>query len=77
MFQVDYLISFTRLGVRLDKIHKEQYILIDHKILIIAVQSLHLEGLAIYHDSGKAPWNVEKRWKEMTSKEWSEVMSFK
>jgi hypothetical protein len=36
-----------------------------------------LEGFAIYHDSGRPPWNMEKTLKELTSKEWNEVITLK
>ncbi|EFJ17191.1 hypothetical protein SELMODRAFT_421223 [Selaginella moellendorffii] len=41
----------------LDKLHK----------------SLQLDSFSIYHDSDTGPWTLEKRWDEMTSKEWSEM----
>lgn len=36
-------------------------------------QSLQLERLAIYHDSDSFPWNLDKRWEDLTPKEWTEV----
>ncbi|CAL9040995.1 unnamed protein product [Musa banksii] len=36
-------------------------------------KSLQLERLAIYHDSDSFPWNLDKRWEDLTPKEWTEI----
>ncbi|CAI9779714.1 unnamed protein product [Fraxinus pennsylvanica] len=36
-------------------------------------KSLQLERLAIYHDSNRDPWMLEKRWEDLSPKEWIEI----
>lgn len=36
---------------------------------------MHLERLAVYHDSGSTSWELEKAWEDMTPEEWGEVHS--
>ncbi|OMO58555.1 Vacuolar protein sorting-associated protein 13 [Corchorus olitorius] len=36
-------------------------------------KSLQLERLAMYHDSDSLPWNVDKKWEDLSPKEWIEV----
>ncbi|KAJ7955294.1 calcium-dependent lipid-binding family protein [Quillaja saponaria] len=33
-------------------------------------KSLHLERLAMYHDSNTLPWEIDKRWEDLGPKEW-------
>jgi hypothetical protein len=39
----------------------------------LVLQSVRLERLAVYHDSGSTPWYLEKAWEDMTPEEWEEV----
>lgn len=39
----------------------------------LVMQSLRLERLAVYHDSGSKPWSMERIWEDMTPQEWEEV----
>lgn len=41
--------------------------------MLILLQSLHLERLALYHDSNSFPWKIDKRWEDLSPKEWIEV----
>ncbi|XP_012842600.1 PREDICTED: uncharacterized protein LOC105962815 isoform X1 [Erythranthe guttata] len=36
-------------------------------------KSLHLERLAMYHDSDRDPWKLDKRWEDITPREWIEI----
>ncbi|KAJ4956285.1 hypothetical protein NE237_013068 [Protea cynaroides] len=36
-------------------------------------KSLHLERLAVYHDSDNPPWKIKKRWEDLSPKEWIEI----
>ncbi|KAF6156504.1 hypothetical protein GIB67_011305 [Kingdonia uniflora] len=36
-------------------------------------KSLQLERLAVYHDSGSLPWKMDKRWEDLSPKEWIEI----
>ncbi|GKV06822.1 hypothetical protein SLEP1_g18658 [Rubroshorea leprosula] len=36
-------------------------------------KSLQLERLAMYHDSDKLPWKVDKKWEDLSPKEWIEI----
>ncbi|XP_017974971.1 PREDICTED: uncharacterized protein LOC18603726 [Theobroma cacao] len=36
-------------------------------------KSLQLERLAMYHDSDSLPWNMDKKWEDLSPKEWIEV----
>ncbi|XP_044499300.1 uncharacterized protein LOC123220770 isoform X3 [Mangifera indica] len=36
-------------------------------------KSLHLEMLALYHDSNSFPWKIDKRWEDLSPKEWIEI----
>ncbi|TYI07189.1 hypothetical protein ES332_A10G210100v1 [Gossypium tomentosum] len=36
-------------------------------------KSLQLERLAMYHDSDKLPWKMDKKWEDLSPKEWIEV----
>ncbi|XP_065863891.1 uncharacterized protein [Euphorbia lathyris] len=36
-------------------------------------KSLQLERLAVYHDSNSLPWNIDKRWEDLSPKEWIEI----
>ncbi|GAV71650.1 DUF946 domain-containing protein/DUF1162 domain-containing protein/Chorein_N domain-containing protein [Cephalotus follicularis] len=36
-------------------------------------KSLQLERLAMYHDSNILPWKTEKRWEDLSPKEWVEI----
>ncbi|XP_022721975.1 uncharacterized protein LOC111279261 isoform X3 [Durio zibethinus] len=36
-------------------------------------KSLQLERLAIYHDSDNLPWKMDKKWEDLSPKEWIEV----
>lgn len=36
---------------------------------------MRLERLAVYHDPGSTPWELEKAWEDMTPGEWEEVYS--
>lgn len=38
-------------------------------------QSLQLERLAMYHDSSQPPWMVDKKWEDLSPKDWVEVWS--
>lgn len=40
---------------------------------VLVLQSLRLERLAVYHDPGSTPWDLEKSWEDMTPEEWEEV----
>lgn len=34
---------------------------------------LQVERLAMYHDSNSEPWKIEKKWEDLTPKEWVEI----
>ncbi|KAL3812236.1 hypothetical protein ACJIZ3_013504 [Penstemon smallii] len=36
-------------------------------------KSLQLERLAMYHDSDRDPWKLDKRWEDLSPKEWIEI----
>ncbi|XP_042405096.1 vacuolar protein sorting-associated protein 13C-like [Zingiber officinale] len=36
-------------------------------------KSLHLERLALYHDSDSTPWKLNQKWEDLTPKEWTEI----
>ncbi|XP_019418850.1 PREDICTED: uncharacterized protein LOC109329610 isoform X2 [Lupinus angustifolius] len=36
-------------------------------------KSVHLERLALYHDSDRHPWEIHKRWEDITPREWIEI----
>ncbi|XP_035834787.1 uncharacterized protein LOC110887015 isoform X3 [Helianthus annuus] len=36
-------------------------------------KSLQLERLAIYHDSNRLPWNMDKKWEDLSPKDWVEI----
>ncbi|GMI70230.1 hypothetical protein like AT1G48090 [Hibiscus trionum] len=36
-------------------------------------KSLQLERLAVYHDSDNLPWKMDKKWEDLSPKEWIEV----
>ncbi|KAL5782083.1 hypothetical protein ACOSP7_007112 [Xanthoceras sorbifolium] len=36
-------------------------------------KSLQLERLALYHDCNSLPWKIDKRWKDLSPKEWIEI----
>nr|GEV02157.1 vacuolar protein sorting-associated protein 62 [Tanacetum cinerariifolium] len=36
-------------------------------------KSLQLERLAMYHDSNRPPWNMDKKWEDLSPKDWVEV----
>ncbi|KAF5752107.1 hypothetical protein HS088_TW01G00014 [Tripterygium wilfordii] len=36
-------------------------------------KSLQLERLAVYHDSDSLPWKIDKRWEDLTPREWIEI----
>ncbi|XP_047948182.1 uncharacterized protein LOC125194160 isoform X1 [Salvia hispanica] len=36
-------------------------------------KSLQLERLAVYHDTNRDPWKLNKRWEDLSPKEWVEV----
>ncbi|XP_050216889.1 uncharacterized protein LOC126667840 isoform X2 [Mercurialis annua] len=36
-------------------------------------KSLQLERLAVYHDSNSLPWKIDKRWEDLSPKEWIEI----
>nr|XP_043635621.1 uncharacterized protein LOC122606820 [Erigeron canadensis] len=36
-------------------------------------KSLQLERLAMYHDSNRPPWNVNKKWEDLSPKDWVEI----
>ncbi|KAB2092888.1 hypothetical protein ES319_A02G061000v1 [Gossypium barbadense] len=36
-------------------------------------KSLQLERLAMYHDSDNLPWKIDKKWEDLSPKEWIEV----
>ncbi|KAH9684016.1 C2 domain-containing protein [Citrus sinensis] len=36
-------------------------------------KSLQLERLALYHDSNSLPWAIDKRWEDLSPKEWTEI----
>ncbi|KAK2971031.1 hypothetical protein RJ640_025805, partial [Escallonia rubra] len=36
-------------------------------------KSLQLERLAMYHDSNHLPWKLDKRWEDLSPKEWVEI----
>ncbi|KAL0376317.1 UNVERIFIED_CONTAM: Vacuolar protein sorting-associated protein 13 [Sesamum calycinum] len=36
-------------------------------------QSLQLERLAMYHDSNRGPWQLDKRWEDLSPREWIEI----
>lgn len=37
---------------------------------------MQLERLAMYHDSNSKPWKLDKKWEDLTPKEWIEVRSY-
>ncbi|KAK1425948.1 hypothetical protein QVD17_14615 [Tagetes erecta] len=36
-------------------------------------KSLQLERLAMYHDSNRPPWNMDKKWEDLSPKDWVEI----
>lgn len=36
-------------------------------------KSVHLERLALYHDSNRLPWEIDKRWEDISPHEWIEI----
>ncbi|KAL3505576.1 hypothetical protein ACH5RR_030958 [Cinchona calisaya] len=36
-------------------------------------KSVQLERLAMYHDSNRDPWKLDKRWEDLSPKEWVEI----
>ncbi|KAK6160946.1 hypothetical protein DH2020_004327 [Rehmannia glutinosa] len=36
-------------------------------------KSLQLERLAMYHDSNRDPWKLDKRWEDLSPREWIEI----
>ncbi|KAD5802908.1 hypothetical protein E3N88_14268 [Mikania micrantha] len=36
-------------------------------------KSLQLERLAMYHDSNRPPWNMDKKWEDLSPKDWAEM----
>ncbi|KAH9766384.1 C2 domain-containing protein [Citrus sinensis] len=36
-------------------------------------KSLQLERLALYHDSNSLPWAIDKRWEDLSPREWTEI----
>ncbi|KAL8204292.1 hypothetical protein R6Q57_009915 [Mikania cordata] len=36
-------------------------------------KSLQLERLAMYHDSNRPPWNMDKKWEDLSPKDWVEM----
>ncbi|KAL0457540.1 UNVERIFIED_CONTAM: Vacuolar protein sorting-associated protein 13 [Sesamum latifolium] len=36
-------------------------------------KSLQLERLAMYHDSNRGPWQLDKRWEDLSPREWIEI----
>ncbi|KAG8375129.1 hypothetical protein BUALT_Bualt10G0068200 [Buddleja alternifolia] len=36
-------------------------------------KSLELERLAMYHDSNRCPWKLDKRWEDLSPREWIEI----
>ncbi|KAL7618287.1 hypothetical protein Lser_V15G01600 [Lactuca serriola] len=36
-------------------------------------KSLQLERLAMYHDSNRPPWKVDKKWEDLSPKDWVEI----
>ncbi|KAH1088253.1 hypothetical protein AAZX31_07G215500 [Glycine max] len=36
-------------------------------------KSVHLERLALYHDSNQLPWEIDKRWADINPQEWIEI----
>ncbi|XP_024982723.1 uncharacterized protein LOC112519038 isoform X5 [Cynara cardunculus var. scolymus] len=36
-------------------------------------KSLQLERLAMYHDSNRPPWNMNKKWEDLSPKDWVEI----
>ncbi|KAH6757936.1 calcium-dependent lipid-binding family protein [Perilla frutescens var. hirtella] len=36
-------------------------------------KSLQLERLAVYHDSNRDPWRLDKKWEDLSPKEWVEI----
>ncbi|KAG8370579.1 hypothetical protein BUALT_Bualt14G0131800 [Buddleja alternifolia] len=36
-------------------------------------KSLQLERLAMYHDSNRCPWKLDKRWEDLSPREWIEI----
>jgi vacuolar protein sorting-associated protein 13A/C len=43
------------------------------KNILFLLQSVHLERLALYHDSDRLPWEIDKRWEAISPHEWIEV----
>jgi hypothetical protein len=41
--------------------------------ILFLLQSVHLERLALYHDSDRLPWEIDKRWEDISPHEWIEV----
>jgi hypothetical protein len=41
--------------------------------ILFLLQSVHLERLALYHDSDRLPWEIDKRWEDISPREWIEV----
>lgn len=44
-------------------------------IILFLLQSVQLERLALYHDSNRLPWEIDKRWEDISPHEWIEVFS--
>lgn len=42
---------------------------------LFLLQSVQLERLALYHDSNRLPWEIDKRWEDISPREWIEVLS--
>ncbi|XP_027330645.1 uncharacterized protein LOC113846496 isoform X2 [Abrus precatorius] len=40
---------------------------------LFSLQSVQLERLALYHDSDQLPWEIDKRWEDISPKEWIEI----
>ena len=47
--------------------------LLVSQVSFLLLQFVQLERLAIYHDSDKPPWKVDKSWQDLTPSEWIEV----
>jgi vacuolar protein sorting-associated protein 13A/C len=40
---------------------------------MMVLQSVELESLALYFDSDRSPWSVDKPWEDLLPSEWSQV----
>jgi len=38
-------------------------------------KSLHLQRLAVYHDSDRNPWKLDKKWEDLSPVEWTEIFA--